>query len=291
MVRSIIISGKDLELTSEPFNDTYKYTFPQGMVKFQNAEIAVSSVALWFSWYNVSQQLNNNTFSYTWNADTSTTVNVTIPDGSYSIPELYNFFQFTFIQNKHYMIDGSGNFVYFIELLWNPTKYLIELICYPLPAVTGYTIPAGATWTLPAADTTPQITFTRDAVQKSGFGYLIGFATGTYPAAPQASVYDVLATYIDKTEPVSSIVLGCSLLQNSLAIPASTLFSFPITTHEYAELTTQVGQLAFCPVIDGQYSNFYIRFYDQDGNRFILNDPDISILLVIRQKIDKPLLK
>lgn len=277
-MRSIIISGKNLDPNSAPFNDTYKYVFPQGSVKFEDCEIAVNSVSLWFAWYNISATLGNNKFSYVWNSATPVTVDVTIPDGSYTIEDLNTFLQFTFIQNKHYLIDGSGNYVYYAELLWNPTAYLIELISYPLPVTTTYTLPPGATWALPATAATPQIVF------PTAFGTLVGFDAGTYPSAAQSSIYNVLAQNIDKMEPISSIVIGCSMLQNTLAIPASTLYSMPISDHNYGEIAVQVGQLTFVPIIDGFYNDFSVQFFDQAGNRFYLRDSDISVFLVIRKR-------
>jgi len=297
MVRSIIISGKDLVESSAPWNDTYKYTFPTGMVRFKDCEIAVSSVSIWFSWYNISEELNNNTFTYTWNAEpVSGPYTITIPDGSYTVAELNEYVQYQMKLNGHYAKDGY-NYRYFIEFVWNPTKYKIQLNSYPIN--TG---PSGS-WTLPTfvgtqvawdwpADPTqcPQVTLTRDATNRVGFGYLTGFDTGTYPdtvtptIVPPKECYSVLAQSVDEMEPISSVVLGTSLLQNTLAVPTTTLFSFPITDHGYGERTAQAGQLVFCPITDGLYTEFFIRFYDQDGNRFKMLDPDITVFLVIRQK-------
>jgi hypothetical protein len=286
MVRSVIISGKDLVQISSPYNDTYKYTFPTGMVRFEDCEIAVASLTFWYSFYNITELNRNNYYTYTWNANTTTSYDVTIPDGSYQIDDLNAFLQFTFIQNKHYLIDASGNYVYYLEILWNPTKYLNEIIAYPLPTTlpTGWSYPSGATWTLPATPQTPQIAVTRYTSVQRGLGWWLGFDTGTYPPTPQTSIYNVLAQNIDRMFPVSSVVLGCSLLQNTLAVPATTLFTMPVEGHTYGERVSSIGQFAFVPITDGQYNEFFIRLYDQDGNRLVVNDPDLSVSMVIRKK-------
>ena len=38
------------------------------------------------------------------------------------------------------------------------------------------------------------------------------------------------------------------------------------------------------PVNDGVYPNFTIRFYDQNGDRLPMNDPDISVTLVFKKR-------
>jgi hypothetical protein len=168
-MKSLSITGNDL-VPNNVYKNTFKYNFPNGSVTFKNMEIAVAKVSVWYSFYTISEAQKNNKFSYYWPSSTGFMTNpspvvglstkafqVTIPDGTYSISQLNSFLQYTFIQNKHYMIDGSGNYVYFIELLENPTKNLTELICYPISvALTStYTQPVGATWTVPVTAQTP----------------------------------------------------------------------------------------------------------------------------------------
>ena len=279
MVRSIIITGKDLVEQSAPYNDTYNYSFPTGMVRFADCEIAVASVALWYSWYNITVAKGNNTYSYVWNAAVPETVQVTIPDGWYSMADLNKFIQYEFIKNGHYLINQNGCFIYYAEIIWNPNSFRMQINCYPLPTSlpSGWTNPG--TWSFAISGSeTPQL------IIPANLSVLLGFLPATYPPVPQATNYSVVAPYADKFFPVSSTIIGCSLLQNTLAIPATTLFTMPIENHYYGEIYSQVGQFAFVPMVDGQYSNFSIQFFDQDGNRMILNDTDVTVSLVIRKK-------
>jgi hypothetical protein len=273
----------------------YKYKFPQGSVTFKDHEVALAGMSIYYSWYNISAEKRNNQFSYIWNADTAVTYNVTIPDGNYTFEELYTYFQFAFIQNKTYMIDGSGNYVYFIELLFNSTKNLMEVICYPLPTVLGtYSIPVGATWTLGSGET-PQLiipSYTKSytsygqlLLSGSSFGSTIGFVSGTYPSSPQLSIYNVLGTMTDALYPVNSMNINCSLLYNTLSVPTTSLYTFPVSNYKYGELITVAPvELIYVPVKDGSYWEFEIKLIDQDGNDIYLRDTDLVINLAFKQK-------
>ena len=63
-MRTIAISSKDIQPNSN--NSTFHYVFPQSVV-FKNQEIALSSLTMFNSVYNISSALNNNKFQYIWN--------------------------------------------------------------------------------------------------------------------------------------------------------------------------------------------------------------------------------
>ena len=74
---------------------------------------------------------------------------VTMPDGFYDIPALNNYLHFTMVQNKHYLVAASGDFVYFATLGINPTRYSCEINCFgmsvALAATEVWTLSVGAT--------------------------------------------------------------------------------------------------------------------------------------------------
>jgi hypothetical protein len=256
------------------------------MADLKQHEIAIASVNLTQSWYNITAVKNNNAYAYTWNADTATNVSVVYPDGGYSLNNSNTFqqyLQFVMIQNNHYLIDQNGDYVYYITFTNNTTRGLLEIACYALPDTlpAGWSIPSGATWTLPTTPQTPQVTIGANMVT------LLGIAAGTYPSAPQTTSYNVLGTIGPDFQHVKSIIIGCSLLLNTLAIPATTLFTVPVTTNDPtpgAIITSFSYNYAFEPINSGAYSDFIIRLYDQDGQRLIFSDPTLSIYLIIRKK-------
>jgi hypothetical protein len=142
---------------------------------FKNARVALKSVTMYYSWFNISAAYNNNRFQYTWFDNTgelNTTVTVTIPDGSYSIETLNEYFQIN---------------------------------CYPMPtsvqnaSTYQYVKPVGATWAYPPVATTPQIIIN----STNEFKTLLGFDAGSYPAILQQTKYDVLGQHVPQIDPVS----------------------------------------------------------------------------------------
>jgi len=53
-------------------NNQLVYKFPNSVL-FSGTSIAVSSVSMYYSWFNISTSLQNNNFSYTWTSGTTTT--------------------------------------------------------------------------------------------------------------------------------------------------------------------------------------------------------------------------
>jgi hypothetical protein len=329
-MKSLIITSRDLVSDSVNVNtskNTFKYSFPNGSVTFSDHEIAVDQVSIWNSWYTISVAQNNNKFVYYFPDGTGFQTNpspvtgyantaflVIVPDGTYTLEQLYTFFQYTFIQNKHYMLDSSGNFVYFIELIYNPTKNLPELILYPVStALTTYTQPAGALWAVPVTPQTPVMEILPYVIPdqsqtiSSNFGYLIGFdATtvgsvknlasrfippnqnpDTIPTPTQTSTYNILADSVDHLYPITSINLTCSLLFNNLALPCTLLYSMPVSQVAFGQLVTSIpAGYSFTPIKDGQYNDFTISIVDQFGQPIYINDTDTCIVLVVRKKAE-----
>ena len=85
---------------------------------------------MYYSTFNITAANQNNTYNYTWVNGVS--YSVVMPDGFYDAASLNNFLHFTMIQNKHYLIDTTGNFVYFLTLTTNSNAYAIELNCFLL---------------------------------------------------------------------------------------------------------------------------------------------------------------
>lgn len=300
MVRSVIITGRDL-VPSAPYQDTYKYTFPTGMVDLRNHEVAIASVNIWYSWYNISAARGNNTFSYKFpindplnlGQDTYEEVSVTIPDGNYSIEPDNNtlnaYLQFIMVQNNHYLIDDNGDFVYYIEIVRNITTNLAEIVCYGLPTVTlpsGWAYPTTATWTLPNNNYCPQI------VLPEGFARILGYTAQSIPTDADFMVTTgdtyTLGTSRTLFYPVTNIIVGCSLLHNTLSVPNTNLFQFPISSENFnfQLIKGNAFNFAYQPVDSGYYTDFIIRFYDQNGERLYLADTDIGVSMVFRKRTD-----
>ncbi len=264
-------------------NSIYRYNFPQGSVKFHKSKVAVASISMYYSWYNILASLGNNTFAYTWYGFGASSVNtITIPDGFYDIAGLNSYLQSQMIANGHYLVDAAGDYVYYLEFATNSTYYSIQFNSYPIPTAlpVGYSNPAAITF--PAVATTPQITIAADA-----FRDIIGFNAGTYPAATQATTYSKLSDYTPQVSPVQSVILSCTLLNNKYSNPGTILYSFsPAGTSFGSLIQATPSQFSFVDIQSGQYNTFDIAFLDQTYNYLKINDSNLVVQLLIETKMD-----
>jgi hypothetical protein len=275
----VITVTKDDLVDNTVYKNTYKYDFPRGTITFQDHEIALDSVNLFSNWYNITAALGNNVYTYTW--IDATVVTVTIPDGIYTIEQFQHYLEWVMISNTHYLIDGSGNYVYYIEWLRNATSRKMQLICYPVPATTTYSLPPGATWVLPGTDTTPQVTI----LSTNKVDTLTGFPAGTYPASPQATIYTVEGTNNTVFTPFVGINIECQFVYNNLSLPSTLLYTIPVPSVEVGTLiSAKPTNYAFSPIKDGQYTDMLVRLTNQIGEDITLQDPNVTISFVVRSK-------
>jgi hypothetical protein len=279
MVKSVIINADNV--INDIYKNRFRYNFPAGQYHLKDSQVAVSRLQMYNSIYNVSTQIGNNTFSIIWNADSAVQYDITIPDGQYTIPQMNLFIQYVCIQNNLFLITDTSDYAYYIELLPNPTKNLVELICYALPTAlpSGWSLPSGATWTLPLAASTPQLVIPED------FGYYLGFDAGTYPPAVESTDYNVLAQDVDRVNIVESLIVNCNLVYNSLSVPATQVYSFSLSDIAFGALlnASPSAQFNYINIVDGIYAYIDVWFTDERGNPVYIRDTDIVIMLSIKQ--------
>ena len=254
-----------LNSSNQVNNSTYEYKFPSSRT-FTNAKIAMNSISLFYSWRNIKASYNNNSFAYTMPGYPIT--NVTIPDGNYSIAELNQFLQNTMIANGHYLRDGTGNNVYNIEIITYSVQ--VNLFNVPTTLPTGWTNPANLT--LPTVATRP--TFT---VLNNKFGDILGLNPNTYSNANNVS------TKTPEASPVSSVLVGCSMVDNQYTNPSNIIFSFVSGSTPYGSIVyAQANDLIYADIRDGVYNSLIIKFYDQSFNSLDIIDNSLIIYLVIK---------
>jgi hypothetical protein len=285
-MNSIILTENNIE----PFtnNSKLRYTF-RGEAEFKNSSIALSSIHIYYSWFNInSSKYNNNTFAYMWfdlSGNLTVRHEVYIPDGFYSVKTLNEYFQSIMRKNGHYLLDNStGKYGYFLELTTNSTYYAIELNIYAMmtsaSASTNYT-KGSATWDFPGVPTTPQI-----IIGSSNFKTLIGFNEGSYPTITMLGNTEVfLSSYAPRMNPVSSIFVKCSLCYNKYSDPDNILHCFTSGDVEFGGMISiQPPTQTFVKIRDQSTYDFTIEFLDQDLKQIDIKDPQMTIVLSLLQE-------
>ena len=293
-MRTIVLNKNNIVKDGD--NNKLVYDF-NGSVNFKNSYIAVSQVSLYYSWFNISTRLQNNTFSYTWTVGgTTTTHTVTIPDSLVEITNINQYLQFTMIANGHYLINASGENVYYVEILVNPSRYAVQINTFLVPTSlpTGYTAPANFAG---YPTTTRNSVITLPSKINDIFGYEVDFASDgnvsnayTPPAnqdkiAKTASgTISYLSTKAPDIQPNSSILVSMSNIDNKYSSLSSLIYSIVPSVAIGGLINDRPSQLVFNKLIEGTYNQLRITLLGTDLKPIVINDPAISILLVIEDR-------
>jgi hypothetical protein len=293
-MRTIVLNRSNL--VGDGLNNKMIYQFP-GSVIFKDTYIAVSQISMYYSWYNVSSALKNNILQYTWRVGTTTTTfTITIPDGLYEIAVLNELLQFAMIQNGHYLVNPSGQNVYYLEILVNPSRYAVQLNTFLVPIA----LPAG--WTQPASwSGYSTLTFNPQFILPAKMNELLGFSVnyttdqnvsnGYTPPSGQdyiSKLANGTLSYISTTapdiQPNSSVLISVSNIDNQYSQPSSILYSIVPNVAIGEIINEKPPQFAWNKLIDGTYNQLRLTFLGTDLNPIKINDPSITILLVIKDK-------
>lgn len=264
-------------------NTSFKYTFLGGNFTAKNMEICLGSVTIPYAFYNISSYYANTNFTITFptTASTTTSVNVTLPDGFYSVNDIQNYIQATCINNGFYLIDGAGNYVFYTYLTYSTTYYKVQLVQSVVPNAlpSGYSIPAN--WQgFNALAVTPTL-----ALGTSSIAPIIGFASGaSYPTVPSATPYNILSTSTPQGSTVNSLVVRCSLVNNNIVVPSDIMDGFNINASFGNNIVYDPSFEKFVALKDGVYNSLIITFVDQNLNSFSSVDPNVAITLLIKER-------
>lgn len=291
-MRTLVLNQTNL--VNDGQNNKLVYSFPNS-VQFKDAYIAVSSISMYYSWFNITAAFNNNTFSYIWtNATGSQTFNITIPDGLYEVATLNQYLQYVFIQNGHYLINTAGQNVYYAEFLINPSRYAVQIntFLFPTALPAGYTAPAGLTF--------PAATFNPSIIIGTTLGALLGFTGGITTNSNTGNTYTPpTSNYISKNattgtlsyistsapniQPNSSVLFSASSVDNPYATPTSIIYSLTPAVAVGEVISEKPPQFMWNRLIDGTYNQIRITILGSNLAPILINDPSITIILVIAQ--------
>ena len=287
---TLVLNSSNVSNTST--NTSFKYNFIQGGFRVQDMEMCVSSITIPYSFYNVSSYYNNRTFSLIFpTAATTTTIAITLPEGFYTVTDINSYIQQVCIDYGAYLIDSTGNYVYYQQLVYNTTYYAVQLLLFSVPTTlpTGYSYAtagaSGSIYTsaikLPTTAYVPRLSL----ASSGSIATIIGFVAGaTYPTAASTTSQSLKSTLTPVGSTVNSLVMECSLVNNSCASPSDILDSMPINDTAFGSNIIYQPYPNFVSMSNGTYNNFTFSFRDQNLNEIYAKDPNVSITLIIRQK-------
>ena len=285
---SFVLTLNSSNVSNTNTNTTFKYNFINGGFTCKDYEMCVSSITLPYSFYNVSSNYANKTLSLIFpTAGITIQYDITLPDGFYTVTDINSYIQQVCVANGAYLIDSSGNNVYFVQLAYNTAYYTVQLLTFLVPnAIGSYTRPSNGLYSLsgtglPTTASTPKFVFASTGSIKN----IIGFEAGTFPPTTQTSSWNTSSTVTPIGSTVNSLILQCSLVSNRCTIPSDIIDSMPINDTSFgSNIIYQPSFERFVSISDGTFNNFTFSFRDQSLNEVYARDPNVSITLIIRPK-------
>jgi hypothetical protein len=213
------------------------------------------------------------------------------------------------IKNGHFLVDSNGNYVYYLEIVYNVSYYGFQLNSFQLPTSlpAGWSNPTGVikfTGNNTGPWSPPKILlntgqygvglFNYFGFNQSGLVTLSGnaFPTRAIPAAMQPTgSYTVISTLSDvapNQTPVTSMCLTCEFVDNPMRGNSTNASGSRVLTTQNVDApfgsTISHSNLytVWIPLVSNQtISKMQFQLYDQEGNQLVLNDPNTTIELLI----------
>jgi len=312
-------------------NNIMSYSIPGG-TNLEGSEIALSSLYMYYSWENINDApLNNNTFTISWPPLTTdftgaalatpqpaTLLQITIPNGIYEVVDVNAYLQQFCIDNNLYLINSTtGEYVYFVQMQVNISRYALQFNSFSLPTsaqTTGYSQPPGGFCNTPllpnaaaggsglpgVAGQAPGWCFPANFSKWAGFptnycnppGAVVSpfvannfTGLGNFPSGNTS----FLSTITPQVNPDPVIFLNCNLISNKFATPSTFMFPIPGKSGIASLLSVEVSEFAWNKMVPGQFNELRLFFTGVDGQPVTILDPNIIVTLVIRTHEDKSL--
>ena len=290
-MRTLVINSTNIVPDGD--NNKFIYKFPNSVL-FKDDYIALSSVSIYYSWFNITSAFQNNIIQYVWDGVTFT---INIPDGIYEVATLNALLQYTFIQNSHYLVDATGSNVYYAQFLVNPARYAVQINTYLFPLA----LPAG--WTNPAGVVFPAVTFNPSIILPASINVILGYTAGftTDPNIGNAFIPPVNDTFVSKLangtlsynstqapniQPNSSLLVALSNIDNAYAQPSSLIYTIVPSVAVGEIINERPPNFIWNKLIEGTYNELRLTILGTDLAPLKIRDPQITIVLVIRNKTE-----
>ena len=295
-MRTLVLNNNNVIQNGQ--NNRLTYKFPT-TAKFDKTYVAVASVSMYYSWFNISSAYGNNYITYSW-PGVALPITTLIEDGLYEVSTLNQLLQFIFINNRHYLIDkATGQNVYFMELLVNDARYKVQLNRFLVPTLATYTASLAANYDLPpggfggyspvgAVSFYPGINF------GASLGEIFGFVSPNYfdsysITTPSTWSFTPISDFSSKTpnvQPNSSVLVSVSSVDNPYSSPTSIIYSITPSVAVGTIIADKPPQLLWNKLIAGAYSELTITLLGTDLRPLQIQDGAMTIILAIAEEVE-----
>lgn len=280
---SQVIVFTSANVQNDGTNSNLVLNFPLSAT-FKDTEMALSVANFYYACYNITSAFNNNSFTYTWTvAGVTTPFTVTFPNGMYQYADLNNYWQSVMIANGHYLVNASGQNVYYCELLSSMVNYSVNINTYAVPVSlpSGWSQPSNFTG-FPTTTCNPIVTFPSTNTFYSVVGYVGNFSTSANSGVGTTLSYNSSTTPQITSNP--NFFITCDLVMNKLQTPSNIIHNI-VPTGNFGSLVKEaVNVPVFIPLTNGTYNSIRIGILGSNRQPVQMLDPNMSFVFLIRQK-------
>jgi hypothetical protein len=274
------MSDSELVIIINPGNNSgttnqLKFNFPSNFPAY-GREICLSSMFLYFSWFNVTAAFNNLSFQYQING---TTYTITLIPGFYAVSDLNAILQNDMNTRGLYTLSASGQPYYYLSFVANPVYYAVTLTSLPVLLPPGGSNPN----TLPLSGYCPQLIF-----NATNFNLLLGFSASTSypPSATLTTEYQINSTQCPEISPVSSCQVTCNMANTTVYnTVGNVIYQFSPNGQTFgSQVQIQPTVFQWYPILDATYAYLQLSLTDQNGVPLGVIDPSITATVNIRKR-------
>ena len=262
--------------------NTFQYNFiGSGYEIKPGSKIAISSITIPYSWFNVTKNTNTR-IEIIW-PNIATPYVFTLDPGFYTVNDIQYFLELKMQTLGLYLKDPSGNYVYYFKMVYNVVYYSVQILLYPVPTSlpAGYTAPTNWAGYASPDPQCPQFTIPTT----NSIGSIIGFSAGTYGSTGLNGQLkqSLLSNLVPIGSSINSVIVRATICDNPVVSPTDILDSFPITSSFGENINYVPNTMKFIRAKPGRYSNLIISFFDENLNPLPMRDTNLLITLLLKE--------
>ena len=290
-IGSIFLDQSNLGESRNRGNNTFTFKFQGSIVTTDTSTISVSRFSVPYSWFNITESLGNNKFSYSWrNLDgTDTEYPIVIPNGHYAVPDINALLQYEMIKNGHTVKNIDGTTLFYIEMVYNFPQYRIQFNSFPLPTIAELAASGGVA-SFPVNELNHAGPMVNVPTGMCEFFGLTPRGVCNIPALANRSSTATVSVFGDMAplqNPVHSIVLTCDAVDNPLRnnqehpVGSGCLMTQPITKPFGDDISPDFAAVGLSLRKNTTLTQLVFTLTDQRGKLLMLEDLDTNIELNI----------
>lgn len=236
--------------TSNPTGSDYTVQFANAL-HGEGFEIGLHSAYIWYSYYNISVAFGNQTVTYSKDSGATYETPITIPPGSYSLPDIQNYIETVLFARGDYTGTALSP-VYGVKLLPNYNTLRTQVVL--------------------------------------GAGYYLDMSIGNLYSllGLESKIYTVSeagASVVDITNGVTSLSLNCSIVESSYnsGISGYSIYSFVPITQPGSLINLVPMNMIFLPIAPKQITRIRIWLTDNLGRIVDLNGENSTVVLKLQK--------